>query len=61
MDELTFKVEAVLFSYGDWITIDEIKDAVGEKTDSKVKKCLSDLLEKYKEGYSFRVENEDDR
>jgi segregation and condensation protein B len=61
MDELLFKVEAVLFSYGDWISISEICDSVGEKSDTKVKSVLKDLVEKFKEGYSFEVQNEDER
>ena len=61
MDELVLKVEAVLFSYGDWITISEICDSVLEESQTKVKSALNKLIEKYGEGYSFQVQNEDER
>ncbi|MEC8221174.1 MAG: SMC-Scp complex subunit ScpB [Nanoarchaeota archaeon] len=58
--DLHFKIEAILFSYGDYISLREIQQTLDLDSEMMAKNALQDLQEKYKEGYSFHiVQNED--
>ena len=59
-NEIKNKVEAVLFSYADWIKPKTIREALTLDNDSTVLKALSDLRERYKEGHTFHVEESED-
>ena len=60
-DEMRLKIEAILFSYGDWITISEIMESLSENSEMAVKNILEELKQKYEMGFPFTVENEDNR
>ncbi len=60
-DEMKLKIEAILFSYGDWITISEIMESMDEDSEMAVKDILEELKQKYETGFPFTVENEDNR
>lgn len=57
--EIKHKVEAVLFSYGDWITIPEIMEALSVDSEILIKNALEELLKKFEINHSFLVEEED--
>ena len=58
--DLHFKIEAILFSYGDYISLREIQQTLDLDSEMMAKNALQDLQEKYKEGYSFHiVQNEE--
>ncbi|MCA9459886.1 MAG: SMC-Scp complex subunit ScpB, partial [Nanoarchaeota archaeon] len=62
MDQKDFKklklnVEAILFSYGDWIASSEIMNILGLDSELELNKILNEIEEKYDaEIYSFKVE-----
>lgn len=58
-DEIKLKVEAVLFSYGDWISISELMDCLNVDSEILIKNALEELLAKFATGFSFFVEEED--
>lgn len=55
-DEITAKIEAILFSYGDWVNPNDIMDALNLDSQSVVMNSLKELEAKYREGYSYVVE-----
>lgn len=59
-NDINLKVEAVLFSYADWVTPNEIKTALEVDSGKLIESSLKDLKEKYKEGFSFVVEESDE-
>lgn len=59
-DEFLVKVEAILFSYGNWISESDLQETLGVESEKKIKESLESLKEKYKEGFPFNVQ-EDDR
>lgn len=59
-DEINLKVEAVLFSYADWVSPDEIKEALDIKSQKQILNSLAELRKKYKDGFSFIVEESDE-
>ena len=60
-DEMKLKIEAILFSYGDWITVSEVKESVSEGSEVAIKNILEELKQKYETGFPFTVENEDNK
>lgn len=60
MEGINLKVEAVLFSYGEPISVSEIMSVVGVDSELLIKNSLKELVEKYKDGYSFVVLEGDD-
>lgn len=60
INDINMKVEAVLFSYADWVTPNEIKTALEVDSGKLIESTLKELKEKYKEGYSFVVEEAED-
>ena len=61
MDEITKKVEAILFSFGDFIEINRIREILNEKDDKKILKSIKILEEKYNKETSFKITNETKR
>ena len=59
-DDIKTKVEAILFSYADWITLNEIKETLEIDSEKLVQNSLTELKEKYKSGFPFDVQ-EDER
>ena len=57
--DLKTQIEAVLFSYGDWITPAELKETLKTNSEKKIEEHLKELQEKYNEGFSFHVEVDD--
>ncbi len=55
-EEIKTKVEAILFSYGDWISANDIIKSLNVDSELLVKNSLKELAEKYKQGYPFVVE-----
>ena len=58
-EEVKAKVEAILFSYGDWISPKDIMNSLSLDSEMLVKNSLKELEEKFKQGYSFSVENDE--
>lgn len=48
-------VEAILFAYGDWISVEEIKDALSANSIKQVENSLNELERKYDDSFSFSV------
>lgn len=57
---LKSEVEAVLFSYGDWISKKDIQDTLVVDSELLVTNALKEIQDKFKDGYSFHVENHED-
>lgn len=57
--DLRTQIEAVLFSYGDWITPGELKETLNTNSEKKIEELLNELKEKYREGFSFHIEKDD--
>jgi len=55
-DEIKIKVEAILFSYGDWIGITELSNILGLDSKMLVENALQELQKKYESDYPFVVE-----
>jgi len=55
------KIEAILFSYGEWLSITEIKNVLKVDSQNIIKNAIKDLELKFNEGYSFKIINEDDK
>ena len=53
------KVEAILFSYGDFIDFNAIKDLLRITSDELLIQALDEVSKKFETGYSFRVESEE--
>jgi segregation and condensation protein B len=58
-EEVKSKVEAILFSYGDWISPKDIMSSLSLDSELLVKNSLKELETKYKEGYPFSVQTDD--
>jgi segregation and condensation protein B len=59
-EEVKTKVEAILFSYGDWISANEIMLALGLDTELLINNSLKDLYDKYEKDYPYTVEDNED-
>lgn len=59
-NELKIKVEGILFSYGDWISPKDIMSCLKLDSEAIVKNILKELEIRYKEGYSFHIEEKED-
>jgi len=55
-EKVKSNVEAILFSYGDWISVNEIKDSLGLDSIMIINTTLNELVKKYDENFSFQVE-----
>lgn len=57
--EIELKLEAILFSYGDWITLESIKGLLQIEDDVLINGALLNVIKKFENGYSFKVESEE--
>ena len=57
LKKLQNNIEAVLFSYGDWISLDEISIALGVELNSDFEEILNNIIKKYEKGHTFHVES----
>lgn len=57
--EIELKLEAILFSYGDWITLESIKTLLQIEEEDLINKAISNVMKKFESGYSFKVESEE--
>lgn len=55
-DEVKNKVEAVLFSYGDWISPNEIMASLGFDSELLISNSLKELQKKYEKGFAFCIQ-----
>ncbi len=60
-EEIKNKIEAILFSYADWITVQDIVKILNLDSEELVRSILQDLKDKFKEGFSFSIINEEDK
>lgn len=58
-EEVKARIEAILFSYGDWITVSELMDSLEIDSEILVRNALEELVPKFREGFSFLIEEED--
>jgi segregation and condensation protein B len=61
LENLKLKIEAILFSYGEWVSIKEILKILNIDSELIVKNILIELKNKFKEGFSFFIESEGDK
>ncbi len=59
LEEIESKVEAILFSYGDWIDLELLKSLLKNSPEEKIKSVLDKITLKFEKGYSFKVEFEE--
>ena len=52
------QVEALLFSYGDFLSIKELQTTLHEESELKIKESLKKVQKKFEEGFSFTVVEE---
>lgn len=57
--DIQSRIEAILFSYGEWISISEIMDILKLDSELMVKNAIEELKSKFKEGFSFKIVSED--
>lgn len=55
-DEIKVKVEAILFSYGDWIKLSDIKNVLLLDSKLLVENALKELQIKYEKDFPFTIE-----
>ena len=55
-EEIKNKIEAILFSYGDFVDIEIIKSLFRETTEEIILKAIDEIIKKFENGYSFKVE-----
>jgi segregation and condensation protein B len=61
LETIKLKVEAILFSYGEWISIKEILQILKLDSELLVKNSLKELISKFNTGYSFKIEEDGDK
>ena len=57
-EEVKNRIEAILFSYGDWISVSELMDSLEIDSEILVRNAMEELVPKFKTGYSFLIESE---
>jgi segregation and condensation protein B len=60
-EEVKNRIEAILFSYGDWITVSELMDSLEIDSEILVRNAMEELLPKFAKGYSFLIEEDEGR
>ncbi len=58
-DDLKLKIEAILFSYGDYISPKEIMQVLELDSENIVKSILNELKQKFDNTFSFEIEEND--
>lgn len=59
--QLEYQIEALLFSYGDFLSIKELQTTLHEESELKIKDALRNLQKKFEEGFSFMILEENGR
>ena len=59
LDSLELKVEGLLFSYGDWMSVEEMGKTLEGSSSNLIKKALEQIRKKFEEGFSFRLIEDD--
>lgn len=59
--QLEYQIEALLFSYGDFLSIKELQTTLHEESELKIKDALKNLQKKFEEGFSFMILEENGR
>jgi len=59
--EIQNKVEAILFSYGEWVTVHELMEVLKVDSEIMIKNALEEVKSKFESGFSFKVIEEDNR
>lgn len=54
--DMQMKIEAILFSFGDWISVNDIMSTLNIDSKLLVTNSLQELQAKYKSGFAFRIE-----
>lgn len=49
------QIEGLLFSYGDFLSIKELQTTLDEESELKIKEAIKNVQEKFKEGFSFQI------
>ena len=60
-EDIKNKVEAILFSYGDWISINEIMHALNLDSQKLIKNSIIELENKYDKNFSFKIFKDEDK
>ena len=61
LKEIEAKIEAVLFSYGDWISVQGLMNILGVDSELLIKNAVESVMSKFENGFSFKVVNEDSK
>ncbi len=59
LKKIQAKIEAILFSYGEWISVNEIKEVLKLDSELMVKNALEELKSKFQDEFSFKIIMED--
>ena len=59
--QLQAQIEALLFSYGDFLSIKELQTTLHEESELKIKEALKGVQKKFEEGFSFFIIEESGR
>ena len=59
--QLESQIEALLFSYGDFLSIKELQTTLHEESELKIKDALKSVQKKFEEGFSFIIIEEGGR
>ncbi|MFP4402435.1 MAG: SMC-Scp complex subunit ScpB [Candidatus Nanoarchaeia archaeon] len=59
--ELESQIEALLFSYGDFLSIKELQTTLHEESEMKMKDAMKNVQKKFQEGFSFEVIEENNK
>lgn len=54
------EVEAILFSYGDWISKKHIQETLQVDSELLITNALEELKQKFNQGYSFHIEHNEE-
>jgi segregation and condensation protein B len=60
LEKIKLKVEAVLFSYGMPISVNELMSVIGVDSELLIKNSIKELEDKYEKGYSFTIKDDED-
>ncbi len=55
LNNIISQIEAILFSYGEWISINELMEILKVDSELMVKNALEELKLKFREGFSFEI------
>ena len=59
LDSLNQNVEAILYSYGDWLTVKEIGNVLDIEDEKIILNSLAEVRKKFSKGFTFVIEEND--